>query len=190
MIFRIINKIRHIQNKSYSSLIKRGFFSVGKLFSVEYPARIIGGNYITIGNNFSSFGRLRLEAIDRHNGVDFQPSVIIGNGVSINTDCHIGCVNKIFIGDDVLIASRVFITDHFHGEVSKEQLKIKPSERIVNSPGPVIIEKNVWIGEGVVILPNVTIGENCIIGANAVVTKSFEANSIIAGVPANVIKVL
>lgn len=190
MIVKIINLIRKTQNSLYSVILRLAFKKVGKDFSIEYPIRIIGSQYITIGNDFNSFGRLRLEAIDRHNEVDFHPTIIIGNGVSINTDCHIGCINKISIGDDVLIASRVFITDHFHGEVSKEQLKIKPSKRIVSSSGPVIIGRNVWIGEGVVILPNVSIGENSIIGANAVVTKSFEANSVIAGVPAKVIKVL
>ena len=58
------------------------------------------------------------------------------------------------------------------------------------SKGPVIIEDNVWIGEGVCVLPNVTIGRNSIVGANSVVTKSFSENSVIAGNPAKLIKVL
>ena len=58
------------------------------------------------------------------------------------------------------------------------------------SKGPVIIGNNVWIGSGVIILPNVTIGDNCIIGANSVVTKSFDKNSVIAGNPARLIKTL
>lgn len=41
------------------------------------------------------------------------------------------------------------------------------------SKGEVIIEDNVWIGEGVAVMPNVTIGKNSIIGANSVVTKSI-----------------
>ena len=50
------------------------------------------------------------------------------------------------------------------------------------------IEDNVWIGEGVVILPNVIIGENSIIGANTVVTKDIPDDVIAAGNPARIIK--
>jgi acetyltransferase-like isoleucine patch superfamily enzyme len=52
------------------------------------------------------------------------------------------------------------------------------------SKGPVIVRNNVWIGEGVVILPGVTIGEISIIGANSVVSKDVPANAVVAGVPA------
>jgi acetyltransferase-like isoleucine patch superfamily enzyme len=67
-------------------------------------------------------------------------------------------------------------------------LSIPPSERKLISKGPVIIGDNVWVGEGVAILPNVTIGRNCIIGTNSVVTKSIPENSVAAGIPAKVIK--
>jgi acetyltransferase-like isoleucine patch superfamily enzyme len=90
----------------------------------------------------------------------------------------------------VLLASKVFITDHYHGGIDSESIKIPPSTRIVQSKGPVIIEDNVWIGQGVAIMPDVTIGKNSIIGANAVVTKSFPPNSIIGGVPARLIKTI
>ena len=65
-----------------------------------------------------------------------------------------------------------------------------PSLRKLYSKGPVIIEDNVWIGEGVAILPNVIIGENSIIGANAVVTKDIPRNSVVGGNPAKIIRTL
>ena len=49
---------------------------------------------------------------------------------------------------------------------------------------PVSLGKNVWLGAHVVVLPGVSLGEKCIVGSNAVVTKSFDANQMIAGVPA------
>lgn len=54
--------------------------------------------------------------------------------------------------------------------------------------GNIIIEDNVWIGEGCVILPNVKIGQNSVIGANTVVTKDVPRNSIVVGNPGRVIR--
>ena len=190
MLFKLINLVRKIQNLIYSLILKNGFISVGKNFFIEYPARLKGGEYITIGDDFYCFGRIRLEAYDKHNDYKYTPKITIGNNVSINFDCHIACVNKVIIGNGVLIASKVFITDHFHGDITKKALEQAPSQRKVMSKGEVNIEDNVWIGEGVCIMPDVRIGENCIIGANSVVTKSFPANSVIGGNPAKIIKTI
>lgn len=157
-------------------------------FIVSFPITSIGLKYISIGDNFNACARFRLEAYDQHMENRYNPSIIIGDNVRIGYDCHIGCVNKIFISNNVLIASKVFITDHLHGDTTKESLALPPNSRKVVSKGPVVIEDNVWIGEGVAILPNVTIGRNSIIGANAVVTKDVPPNCVVAGNPAKVIK--
>lgn len=63
-------------------------------------------------------------------------------------------------------------------------LKTKPSLGDLYSKGAVVIRDNVWIGEGICIMPGVTIGKNSIFGANALITKSFPPFSVVAGVPA------
>ena len=86
------------------------------------------------------------------------------------------------------MASRIYISDHSHGEINKEAFSLPPAYRPLISKGPVIIKDNVWIGEGVCILPGVTIGENSIIGANAVVIKDVPDNCVAGGNPARVLR--
>ena len=105
----------------------------------------------------------------------------------MSTDVHIGCIDEVRIGNNVLMASRIYISDHFHGNTSIETLKLAPLERPLISKGPVIIEDNVWIGEGVCIMPGVKVGRNAVIGANAVVTKDVPPYSIAVGIPAVVV---
>jgi len=187
---KLILAYKYFINFSISYSLKRNLKKCGNDFSIEFPIISHGLKYISIGDNFSSFARLRLEAFDKHLDNTYTPEIIIGDNVSINYDVHIGCVNKIVIGNNVLIASKVFITDHYHGNIDYEALKTPPSLRKVISKDPVIIEDNVWIGEGVAIMPNVRIGKNAIIGANAVVTKDIPANAVVGGIPARIIKIL
>ena len=164
------------------------FKSIGENFFIGKDYRISNPQFMQIGNNFSVLDRLRIEAIEKFQNEVFSPKIIIGNNVNINNDVHIGCINRVEIGDNCLLASRIYISDHNHGSFSEEDLKIAPNKRPLISKGPVIIKNNVWIGEGVAILPNVTIGENSIIASNAVVTKDIPANCVAAGVPAKIIK--
>lgn len=187
-ILKLINILRKIKSVIFSSIISKEFKSCGENLSIFLPFYVVGEKYINIGDNFNCFKGLRIEAHEYHQGVSFSPQINIGNSVSMNFDCHIACVNKIIIGDNVLIASRVFITDHFHGEINSSINNLEPSNRRLVSKGPVTIEESTWIGEGVVIMPNVKIGKFSIIGANSVVTKSFPPYSIIGGNPAKLIK--
>lgn len=158
----------------------------GVLF--ESPFEVEGGKYITVGHNVRTKPGLHIAAIDRIKNQIFKPNIIIGNDVSINYDVHIACISRVEIGDGSLLASKVFITDHYHGDTSYESLVIPPSKRALTSKGPVIIGSNVWIGENVAIMPGVRIGNNSVIGANAVVTNDIPSYSVAVGVPAKVIR--
>jgi len=94
------------------------------------------------------------------------------------------------IGNNVLIASKVYIADHSHGDTSLAHLSLPPVCRPLFSKGKVIIEDDVWIGEGAAILPGVVIGRGAIIGTNAVVTKDVDPYTVVGGVPARIIKKL
>ena len=151
---------------------------------------IKGHKHIHLEGSFVALERNRIEAIERHGLQRFAPRLQFGNGVSMEYDCHIGCINEIKIGSRVLIASRVYISDHSHGGTTVQDLAVPPNERLLHSKGPVVIEDDVWLGEGVAVMPGVRIGHSSIIGANSVVTKDIPSNSVAAGAPARVIKLI
>lgn len=178
------NEFKYKQIKQASSLFKK----CGINFNIDYPYLINGEKFITIGDNFRARNNLRIEAISYYIDQKFNPSIIIGNNVTCESNCHISCINKIEIGNNTLIASNVLITDHFHGDSNIRYNSIAPLKRPLKSKGDIKIGNNVWIGDGVCIMPNITIGNNVIIGANSVVTTSFDDNLVIGGVPAKIIK--
>lgn len=179
------------QRLVYNPYIKSKFGYCGKGVYFTWPIYTINPQFVKIGEWSYFCRRLRIEAFDHVRDYNVSKYKIeIGNGVTINWDCHIGAINHVKIGNGVLIGSRVLITDHQHGEITSDALRESPGRRKLWSKGPVVIKDNVWIGEGVCIMPGVTIGENSIIGANAVVTKDIPANCVAAGNPARIIKSL
>lgn len=171
----------------FKRALKKGL-KCGKNSKFSLPIYSCGLKNISIGKNFSSGPRLKLKTFTEWNRKLYAPQISIGNNVTIESDCHISAINYIEIDDNVLIASFVYISDHSHGIISKEELKYKPIDRDLYSKGPIKIGKNVWIGEKVSIMPGVSIGENSIIGANSVVTKNIPSNCIAVGNPARILR--
>ena len=108
--------------------------------------------------------------------------VAIGNNSWLGPNSVIYGNGGVDIGDDVLIASHCAINTVSH---NFGRLDIPMNKQEINCE-PVVIEDDVWIGTGAIILQGVRIGYGSIIGAGAVVTKSIEPLSIALGVPARV----
>jgi len=172
----------------YSILVVNRFRQAGKKFRIGCYAKIRGAKYIHIGSRFKAGSGLRLEAIEEYRGQRFTPYISIGDNFCASEYCHIGAIHRVEIGNDVLLGSKVYITDHQHGTTDLTDLKEKPLERKLSCKGAVKIEDSVWIGDGVVILPGVTIGRNSVLGANCVVTRDIPPYSVAAGIPARIIK--
>lgn len=145
---------------------------------IYFPSVLIGQKYIKWGYNCRVLDRSRIEVFDKFKDQTFNPQVTFGNNVSINFDFHLGCINSVEIGDNVLIASRVTIIDHNHGLTTSAALNTAPSMRNLVSKGGIKIGKNVWLGENCVVLGGVDIGENSIIAAGEIVRFDIPANSI------------
>lgn len=122
--------------------------------------------------------------------INSEANIFLGNGLRANYRLHIGSNHCVRIGDNVLIASDVYISDHSHGAY-RGAIQSEPTTLVNKRPlmtSEVQIGDNVWIGDKVCILPGVAIGNNSIIGACSVVTTDIPENSIAVGAPARVIK--
>ncbi|HAJ26442.1 MAG TPA: acyltransferase [Syntrophus sp. (in: bacteria)] len=155
----------------------------GKNFKFENGVRFEHPEFVDISDDVTINSHAWFSIIPIKGGVD-APSLKIGKGTYIGRFATIACINRIVIGDDVLISDRVFISDALHGysDITRPVL-CQP----LYSPGPVEIGSGTWIGIGVSILPNVRIGENCVIGANAVVTCDVPDYHVAVGVPAHIV---
>ncbi|WP_407541322.1 hypothetical protein Q0M94_08070 [Deinococcus radiomollis] len=157
---------------------------------VEQGTVWLTGPYASVGRNLRVGRRCRIETVSIHNGIAYEPHLKIGNRVSINDDVHIGCALSIMIGDDVLMAGKIFISDHNHGRYSgntQDSARSLPSHRALGL-APVVIGNRVWLGEMVSVLPGVTIGEGSIIGSNSVVSRDVPPMTIAVGSPARPVK--
>lgn len=110
-----------------------------------------------------------------------KSTLFIGDNCEMGDLTHIVAHDRVEIGNNVLIASKCFISDTNHGTYSGDIQDVPentPNSRQLVSK-PVKIGKNVWIGENAVILAGAEIGDGCIIGANSVVTKKIPNDCIV-----------
>ncbi|MBD5267199.1 MAG: acetyltransferase [Bacteroides sp.] len=150
---------------------------------------IRGKSMIDLGIGLTTGINCRIEALCT--GKDDCIKIKIGNKVQMNDSVHIAALESVTIGDNVLIASHVYISDNSHGCYKGGDDDTSPSIPPVSRyyfVNPVKIGSNVWIGESAMIMPGVTIGNGAIIGAHAVVNRSIPDNCIAAGIPAKIIK--
>ncbi len=113
---------------------------------------------------------------------DFGYNISLGSNVFLNFNCIILDCGTVTIGDGVKLGPGVQLYTVGH--------PIDPTERKrgLEFAHPIVIEENVWIGGGSIVLPGITIGRNAVIGAGSIVTKDIPANVVAAGNPCRVIR--
>lgn len=112
----------------------------------------------------------------------FGKTTRVGKNVFVNFGCTFLDQGGITLEDGVFIGPGVKILTEAHPE--------QPEIRHTLLTRPVIIRRKAWIGAGAIILPGVTVGENAIIAAGAVVTKDVSDNTVVAGVPARILRTI
>ncbi len=152
---------------------------LGRSLLVTNPRVVSIGSYVTLCSDFV--------LADLAIGISGTPKIIIGDWTTILFRFQCNAAESVVIGNNVLFASNVLVTDSDH-VVEPGGVPVTRNNKFVTRP--VRIEDNCWIGQNAVILKGVTVGHDSIIGANSVVTRSVPPRSVVAGNPARIIRTL
>lgn len=113
---------------------------------------------------------------------NFGRFIRLGKNVFINHACSFLDIGGITVEDDVLIGPNVSLVTENH--------PTDPNDRKTVLLKPIVLKRNAWVGAAATILPGVTIGENAIVAAGAVVSRDVPPNTVVAGVPAKIVRPL
>jgi acetyltransferase-like isoleucine patch superfamily enzyme len=114
---------------------------------------------------------------------DYGLNITVGRAVFIGHECAFTGHAAINIADGVMIAHKVNLVTAGH--------PVEPDKRKAYiTAEPITIDTNVWIGAAATILPGVTIGADSVVAACAVVTHDVPPATVVAGVPARVVRQL
>lgn len=158
------------------------------------PLTLIISNELKIGNHviIKPLVLINTWKVEIANYVHFAPLCVVNSEFTTNSSLKIGDHSRVFplcwldTGEGIKIGKQVGIGGHtlmFTHGVWSNYIDGGPV-----SFGPIELKDNVWLPWRVFILPNVTIGENVIVGANSLINKSVEANTLVGGSPAKVLK--
>lgn len=145
------------------------------LSSYGKDSKLILGNNVSIG----SFSRL----IVSYSFSEVGKHIIIEDNVGIGDYASLGGAGGVIIGKNTIVGS--YFSCHPSNHNFNDLNKLIRLQGI--SKKGIRVGQNCWIGAKVTILDGVTIGDGCVIAAGSIVTKDFEANSVIAGVPAKLL---
>jgi acetyltransferase-like isoleucine patch superfamily enzyme len=110
-----------------------------------------------------------------------RDEIRVGRNVFVNQNCTFYDLGGLDIADDVMIGPNVSIITSGH--------PLDPSQRRATTIGKrIVIERNVWVAAGAIIIGGVTVGENSVVAAGSVVTRDIPPNTLAGGNPAKVLR--
>jgi acetyltransferase-like isoleucine patch superfamily enzyme len=177
----------------------KGNLFIGKNVAIRYPKNLhlgaqviiedgaeincLASNEMHLGDRVS-IGKYAIIRPSNIYGGPIGEGLVMGSNSNIGPYNYIGCSGKITIGDNVMLAPRVSIYAENH-VFDNPNITIKAQGV---SKMDVVIEDDCWIAANAVILAGVTIGKGSVVAAGSVVNEDVPAFSVVAGVPARVIK--
>lgn len=138
---------------------------------------VVCGDHVTIG----AYATIKPS---NYYGRELGQGLSIGDRSNIGAYCYVGCSGKITIGADVMISPRVslYAENHRFDDISR------PMRDQGVAREPIVIEDDCWIASGTIVLAGVTIGRGSVVAAGSVVTRDVPPYSVVAGIPARVLR--
>lgn len=181
MYYKLLSRIsRGVRFYVWRALFAHEFSRFGRNARLHKPRRLGSLSRLSIDDDVCIRDNAWIEAAN-----DFSNSFIkIGARTYIGDDAHIYAVDFLEIGEDVLIANRVYLSDNVH---DYRDIKLPIIQQPVLYRGKVKIGNGAWIGENVCII-GASVGKHSIIAANSVVLSNVPDYCVVAGIPAKIIK--
>lgn len=142
--------------------------------------------HISLGRAVSLERDVWLNVLEGYN--DEEPAIILEDGVKFGRRTVLSAKNRIHIKPNTICGPSALIMDH---NLAFDNVTVPISRQGPSKGGTILIEEGCWIGFGAVVLCDhgeLVIGRNSVVGANAVLTRSVPAYSVVSGNPARIVK--
>ena len=180
--------VRHVVRAAYDQPIMRTMCKeVGRDFLLDPGTGIpvIYGLDVHLGDGVHLSGRATYAGANRNDGR--RPRLVVGDKTYLGHRLIISCDDEVRIGSHVHIADDVYICGYDGHPRDPIARRSEPGPVDYSGKSRIVLEDDVWIGQGVMILKGVRIGAGAIVAAHAVVTKDVPAGAIVAGNPAKAV---
>lgn len=166
--------------------LARQFGSFGEASLINHPvASLFGTASMHIGSEtLIGRGCTLTTGYAEHDPQVPSRALVVGDRCILGAGSVITAHAGVEIGDDVWFGNQVFVTDAGHGYQDPET----PIGRQLGAPAPVSIGSGSWVGHGAIVLPGARIGRHVVVGAGSVVRGAVPDHSVVAGVPARVVR--
>jgi len=165
------------------------FFSAGRRLSMHHTCELYrpSARFIQLGSGVTISKDVWIN-VSRPVDAGGQPAIIIDDGVSVGRRSQISAKNCIHLERDVTLSAGVLLLDHNH---AYQDVSLAVRDQGITAGGSIRIGQGSFLGQGAAIVcekGELTLGRNCVVAANALVTRSFPAYSVVAGNPARLVK--
>ncbi|WP_028114838.1 acyltransferase [Ferrimonas kyonanensis] len=114
-------------------------------------------------------------------------SLELGDNIDIGWQNTIACGTRVILADNVRLAGRVFLAG-YPGHPLEARARAQGLPELPHQARAIILEQDVWVGTGAIILAGVTVGRGSIVAAGSVVSRDVPANVVVAGNPARIVR--
>lgn len=179
-----LSLLSRIKTRCFTLVMAGRFGSFGRGSRVAAPLRFAQLRGVAVGERVNISRDVWILTVGPLNQ-DGSPKLVISSHCGIGMGATLSAARRVVLEEHVLMARNVYISDHGH-EFRNPDAPV--SEQGITEPKEVVIGSHTWLGQNACVLPGVHLGKHCVVGSNSVVTRDVPDYSVVAGVPAVVVR--